>query len=264
MIAAIVQARVGSRRLPGKTLADICGRPLLVHVIERIRPSRWVEEIVVATTDALEDRPVLDLARPCGAVGVAGSVDDVLDRYYRAARAVSADLVLRVTADDPFRDPVLMDRVVGALQTDDTLDYAATDSTFPEGAGCEAFTFSALEKAWRRARLPSEREHVTPYILNHPEQFKTQIIAGDRDLSRYRWTVDYPADLRFAREIYARLYRPGRVFGMEALLALLEKEPHLCEINQGIARNEGYARSLAQDADSLKGASKPQCPERIP
>ena len=264
MIAAIVQARLGSHRLPGKTLADICGQPLLRHVIERIYPSRWVEEIVVATTEAREDRPVLDLARRCGAVGVAGSADDVLNRYYRAARDVSADIVLRVTADDPFRDPVLMDRVVEALRNNDALDYAATDSTFPEGAGCEAFTFSALEKAWRRAKLPSEREHVTPYILNHPEQFKTQIIAGDRDLSQYRWTVDYPADLRFAREVYARLYRPGRVFGMAALLALLKNEPHLCEINQGIARNEGYIRSLAQDADTLNGASKTQCPERIP
>lgn len=254
MIAAIVQARLGSRRLPGKTLADICGRPLLFHVIERIRPSRWVEEIVVATTDAREDRPVLDLARQCGAVGFAGSADDVLDRYYRAARAVSADIVLRVTADDPFRDPVLMDRVVEALQTDDALDYAATDSSYPEGAGCEAFTFRALEKAWRRAHLPSEREHVTPFLRKHPERFKPATIAGDSDLSRHRWTLDYPADLHFAREIYARLHRPGRVFTMEEMLALLDAEPHLSNINNGIPRDEGYARSLALDEDFSEGS----------
>lgn len=248
---AVIQARLGASRLPGKTLLDIAGKSLLAHVIERARACRSVREVVVATTDAPEDKAVLRAAADCGAEGYAGSRDDVLDRFYQAARLRRAEVVMRVTADDPFKDPRVMDRAAARLEEEPGLDYVSNTvtPTYPEGLDVEVFTFGALERAWREARLPSEREHVTPYIWKNPRLFRIAQIRHDKDLSALRWTVDHEADLRFAREVYARLYKGG-VFYMEEVLALLEKEPALARLNAGIARNEGYQASLNREAAS--------------
>src|ERR1019366_7701536 len=127
-----------------------------------------------------------------------GSAEDVLDRYYQAAREVGAGVIVRVTADDPFKDPVVVDQVAGRLMRDPQLDYASNtlEPTYPEGLDVEAFTFSALERAWKEASVPSDREHVTPYIRCNPEMFRTANVSHSPDLSALRWTVDYEADLR--------------------------------------------------------------------
>lgn len=255
-IVAIIQARVGATRLPGKTLADIAGKPLLAHVIQRVRASRTVSEIVVATTTAPEDRAVLDLAVQYGVKVYAGSRDDVLDRFYQAAKLVSAEVIVRITADDPFKDPQVLDKIAQYFIDHPELDYASNtiEPTYPEGLDIEVFSFAALETAWREARLPSEREHVTPYIWKNPDKFKVANIKHDEDLSHLRWTIDYKEDLCFAREVYARLYH-GQVFLMEDILALLRAEPELCEINRGIARNVGYLQSLVQDHDAHRDSN---------
>ncbi len=246
---AIVQARMGSTRLPGKMLIDIQGKPLLAHVIDRIREARLIDGIVIATTGNEKDRVIIDFARSRGIAYYVGSEDDVLDRFYRAAREHSAGTIIRITPDDPFKDPEVIDKVAGCyLSYKGQVDYVSNTikPTYPEGLDVEVFSFKALEKAWQEASAPSEREHVTPYIWNHPGIFRLVNVENEEDLSHLRWTLDTEADLKFTREIYARLYH-GQVFLMNDILALLRAEPELSRINQGTARNAGYLKSLEQE-----------------
>jgi spore coat polysaccharide biosynthesis protein SpsF len=243
-VIGIVQARVGSTRLPGKALMDLSAKPMLQHVIERMQVCRRVQRVVLATTAEPGDRPLLDLARRLGIEAFAGSVDDVLDRTYQAASRAGAEVVVRITGDDPLKDPGVTDRVIAEL-LESGVDYASNTlvPTFPEGVDIEVCTYAALVRAWREAELRSEREHVTPYIWKHPDRFRTRNVSHPTDLSRLRWTVDYPEDLAFVRAVYGELYH-GRVFGMNEVLALLERRPELALLNSGRMRNEGYERSV--------------------
>jgi spore coat polysaccharide biosynthesis protein SpsF len=181
-----------------------------------------------------------------------GSVDDLLDRYYRAARLYEADPVVRLTADCPLIDPKVVDRVIEKFLELGDHDLVGTDGTFPDGLDTSVFAFRALGRAWKEARLPSEREHVGPYITSHPEIFKTSSITCFKDLGRMRWTVDEERDLLFVKEVMKRLYREGEMFYMEDVLELLEKEPRLMEINKGIIRNEGLLKSLKENEEFIK------------
>jgi len=251
---AIIQARMQSTRLPGKSLLDICGKPLLAHVIERVSSCKTLDETVVATTNADEDKPIRLLATKHGLRWYAGSEDDVLDRFYRTAVKFSGGIVVRITADDPFKDPQVVDKVVRHHIEHSGLEYTSNTivPTYPEGLDVEVVAFKALERAWREATTVSDREHVTPYIWNNPQTFTIANVRNDIDLSHLRWTVDYERDLRFARAVYARLYH-GQVFLMEDILKLLQAEPELARINQGISRNEGYLRSRDMDSSPRQG-----------
>lgn len=246
--AAIIQARTGSTRLPRKVLKDIAGRPMLWHVVERIKRCRTINTIVVATTELEEDRVILDLARSLGVESFAGATDDVLDRYYQAAKAFDADPVVRITADCPVIDPEIVDEVVEFYLSGD-YDACSLEGGFPDGLDVAVFSFSALSTAWRKATLPSEREHVGPYIENHPERFHRGSYEKFGNLGHLRWTVDEERDLRFIRAIYERLYREGEIFLTGDILDLLQREPDLLEINAGIIRNEGYLKSLKRDSE---------------
>jgi spore coat polysaccharide biosynthesis protein SpsF (cytidylyltransferase family) len=247
-VVAIVQARYGSSRLPGKTVADICGKTLLEHVFERARACQRVDEVVLATTTEPADRQLIALAASLGIATYAGSTNDVLDRYYQAARRFCASTIVRITADDPFKDPEVVDRVIAAFQAE-PLDYASNTirPTFPEGLDVEVFSFEALETAWKGATKRSDREHVTPFLWRQPERFRLLNVTLDRDLSYLRWTIDYEPDLRFARTVYREL-QPNSLFGMCTILELLDHEPALAQMNAGIERNAGYQLSLKQDA----------------
>jgi spore coat polysaccharide biosynthesis protein SpsF (cytidylyltransferase family) len=246
--AAVIQARMGSTRLPGKSLVEIAGQPLLGHVIDRTKACQLVHEVVLATTIEPEDTALIALAGAKGIGSYRGSVDDVLDRFYQAALSVRADNVVRITADDPFKDPEVIDLVIQRLLDRPELDYASNTMipTFPEGLDVEVFRFSALAKAWRESRLMSEREHITPYIWKNPSLFRLENVAHGCDLSKLRWTLDYEADLAFTRAVYHRLYS-GRIFGMGEILRLLEAEPNLALINTGIQRNAGYLKSTQNE-----------------
>lgn len=248
-IVAIVQARLHSTRLPGKALAPICGLPLLEHVFDRVAASRLIDEVTLATSSDRADRKLLHLAAYNGIAAYAGSGDDVLDRFYQAARRFEADIIVRVTADDPFKDPDIIDQVIETFLNHQPLDYCSNtiEPTYPEGLDIEVFSFHALERAWREAVLASDREHVTPYIWRQPEMFRLACLKLGRDLSNLRWTLDYEEDLKFTREVYARLYC-GQVFGMEEILALLKREPWLSGINAGFLRNAGYHLSSKCEA----------------
>lgn len=227
---------------------DIAGRPFLGHVLDRVAAARSIHATVVATTVEPADDAIEHFVRAQGAEVYRGSVHDVLDRFQQAATRARADIVVRVTADDPFKDPGVIDDIVSRLLADPELDYASNtlEPSYPDGLDIEVFRARALARAWTEARLPSEREHVTPYIWKQPRLFRLLGVRYPRDLSHLRWTLDYEEDLRFTREVYARLYR-GRVFGMDEILALLEREPDLTRINTGIQRNSAYFADVARE-----------------
>ncbi len=251
-VLAVVQARLGSTRLPGKALREIAGRPMLAHVTERVRAIRGVDDVVLATTVKAEDDPLADFARAAGLACVRGSAEDVLDRFKQAVAEHPADAVLRATADCPLLDPGVTGRVLGEyLERRDRVDYASNvqPPTFPDGLDTEVFSAEALERAWREARRPSEREHVTIYIREHPERFRLFNVAHAEDLSAHRWTVDTEADLKFVRDVFAALAEHGGLFGMTEVLALLDQRPELVWLNAGIRRNEGLELSRARERD---------------
>lgn len=244
---AIIQARMGSTRLPGKVLQDLGGRPVLGRVVERAKRAQRLDAVTVATSTAAADDVV---SAWCGESRVPcfrGSEADVLDRYAGAAREFGAGVVVRLTGDCPLIDPDVVDMVVAAYFAQ-PCDYAANviEPTFPDGLDTEVFSRATLERAAAEAQLPSEREHVTPYIRNHPELFRLVSVRGERDLSAMRWTVDEPRDLEVARLIYGVL--GDAEFGLQELLALYDADPRLRAVNTDIPRNQGYATSLETDA----------------
>lgn len=248
-IVAIVQVRMGSTRLPGKSLMDVAGKPLLLRGLERARAVPLIDEVVVATTEAAEDDVLAQRSAEWGYACVRGSAEDVLARYVKAARIAEAAHVVRITADDPLKDPGVIDAVIATyLRRDPAADYASNSlrPTFPEGMDVEVFSRAALERTSQEARLASEHEHVTPYIWKHPDRFRLVSIEDTEDRSELRWTVDHPDDLEFVRKVYAR-FPEDRVFGWREVLALIEKEPDLLHLNTAHPRKEGYLKSLRHD-----------------
>jgi glutamate-1-semialdehyde aminotransferase/spore coat polysaccharide biosynthesis protein SpsF (cytidylyltransferase family) len=244
---AIIQARMGSTRLPGKVLADIAGKPMLARVVERTGQAATVDSVLVATSTNAGDDAIVQYCTARGIPCFRGDEQDVLDRFYQAARSAQADTVVRITADCPLIDPKVIDQVVETLHREQA-DYASNvlRSTFPEGLDAEAFTFAALEQAWTEARKPSEREHVTPY-LRLSGRFKTKNVVSAADLSRHRWTVDQPEDLEFVRRIYAQVNGDGP-FGLTEVLEFLRRRPDVASTQGRFVPNEGYYKSLYQQA----------------
>ena len=247
-VVAIIQARMGSKRLPGKVMKEIVGKPMLYYVINRVKYAKELDNIVIATTNLKEDSQILDLASEMGVISYAGSENDVLDRYYQSAIISKAEVIVRITADCPLADPNVIDKVVRYYLIND-FDYVGTSiiPTYPDGIDVEVFSFTSLKKAWSEAKLSSEREHVTPYIWKNPNIFKIGNLKNAKDISYMRWSVDDQRDLEFMREVYKRLYVTDTLFYMEDVVDLLMKNPELMDINKDIARNEGYFKSLEED-----------------
>ena len=249
-VAAIVQVRMGSTRLPKKVLNDIVGKPMLWHVINRVKKAKLIDEIIIATTIEDEDEIIAKWAKNNNLKCYRGSAEDVLDRYYQVAKKNKVDIIVRITSDDPLKDPEIIDKVIKFyLDNRINLDFVsnAIKPTYPEGLDVEVFSFNAFKRAWKEAKKKSEREHVTPYMRDHPDKFRLANIAKEgENLSHLRWTVDYPEDLEFTREVYKRLYKEDKVFLMGDILDLLKKHPELSKINEGHIRYEGYLKSLRE------------------
>jgi len=246
---AILQARAGSSRLPGKVLKPLLGRPMLARQIERVRRSARLDELVVATSTDASDDAIEALCEEEGVACFRGSLDDVLDRFHAAALRHGADRVVRLTGDCPLADAGLIDAVVEHLERGG-YDFVsnAIEPTFPDGLDAAVFRMQLLEDAWNEATLPSEREHVTLFMRRQPERYRIGSFKGEVDRSNLRWTVDEPSDFEFVVAVYSRLYPSNPAFGSEDVLDLLEREPGLLQVNGGIERNEGLRRSLARDA----------------
>jgi spore coat polysaccharide biosynthesis protein SpsF len=253
-ILAIVQARMGATRLPGKVLTDIGGQPMLVRVVERVRRARTLNGVVVATTRTSQDDPLAEVCQGRGYPFYRGEMQDVLDRYYQAARAFQATTVVRITADDPVIDPRLVDLTVGEFQQS-AADFAANrlpppwHRSYPNGLDVEVCSWSALERAWREAREPFQREHVMPYLYEgipvemsyvtrsitatSPRGFRVRLVNHDPDYGTLRWAVDTPEDLELIRRIYAAFGNRDD-FSWEQILSLFQNQPDLAKINAAV------------------------------
>lgn len=246
---AMIQARCGSTRLPNKVLKDLYGKPALQRMIERVKKSKMIDEVMVVTSIKKDNLPILKL---CSSIDIRvgiGSEEDVLDRYYQTAKLLCPKYVIRLTADCPCFDAELLDRAIEQMEPD--TDYCAMMSeTFADGLDLEIIKFGALEKAWKEAEHSYEREHVTQYIIHHPELFKQQdFISPIGYFGNHRWTVDEAEDFEVVSRIYGYFLEEGKIedFGYREILQYLEEHPEVTELNKMYQRNEGLQKSMERD-----------------
>lgn len=243
----IIQARMASTRLPGKILKPVLGRPLISYQIERLKQCISVDNLIVATSiDASNDELCYYLDKD-GINYFRGSEDDVLERFFLAASKFNANIIVRLTADCPFIDPNQIDTFIQKLIVE-SADYVGSGETFAEGLDVEVFTFKALSEAHKKAKKPSEREHVTQYFHNNKDHFKTVVIENIVDDSKYRITVDEEEDLIVAKKIFKALYtNENEIFGIDKIKKFLDQNPEIFKINSMKIRNEGLLKSLNND-----------------
>lgn len=250
---AILQARMSASRLPGKVLMPVLGRPVLSHNIERIRRAKTIDRVIVATTDKREDDAIQKLCEAEGVPVFRGSEADVLDRTCRCMQHFGMEHGAKFTADNPLIDPAVIDHVVGFyLAHPGDYDYVSNNHppTWQDGQEVEVFTASALEKAWREAAQPFQREHVTPFIWDQPERFRIGNVArsDDRWYRDYRWTLDYPEDYAFVKAVFEELYPSKPDFTTGDVMDLLKRRPDVHAINANRAGYVWYREHL----DSLR------------
>lgn len=257
-VVAIVQARTGSTRLPGKVLHDLGGRSMLARVIRRTRRAQCLDDVVIATTSSKQDDPVVAEARRLGVPWYRGSEHDVLDRYFLAAEAVRADLVVRVTSDCPMIEPALIDRVVEAFLAERP-NYASNfqERTYPRGLDNEVVSFNDLARAWCEAERPYQRVHVTPYFYENPDLFRLLAVKHSSDLSQHRWTVDTSDDLQFVRAVFER-FGNNDGFTWQEVLQLLKTEPELSAINRHVRQKELHDERLGTDTPTCDASQAPR------
>lgn len=244
-IIALVQARMGSTRLPNKVIKPICGTPMIELLLTRLSRATEVDQIVVATSTDVRNQPLADIVRKLGYACEQGSENDVLDRYVQAARAHQADVVVRITGDCPLVDPDLVDECIRRFKTLG-LDYLCNNypPTFPDGLDIEVCTLEALEQAWRESDKPFDHEHVTPY-LREPGRFRTATVQHNQDLSALRWTVDEQADFAVIEQVFQH-FHPRTDFTWNEVLDLQRQQPEIFTINQHLIRNEGATMGTGQ------------------
>ena len=245
----MIQARCGSTRLPNKVLKDLCGKPALQRMIERVQRSELIDEVMVVTSIEKNNLPILRLCADLGVrVGI-GSENDVLDRFYQTARLLQPEYVIRLTADCPCFDAQLLD--LALQEMDKEADYCGMLSeTFADGLDLEIVKFQALEKAWKEAIHSFEREHVTQYIVRHPELFRLEDFKSPIGyFGNHRWTVDEPEDFEVVTKIYEYFLNTEKneTFGFKDVLAFLETHPEIKAINKQFTRNEGLEKSIKED-----------------
>jgi len=237
-VTAIIQAHMGSTRLPGKVLMDLAGEPMLSRVVKRTMRAQKINKVVVATTTKPQDDVIVDLCQAEGWLYFRGSEEDVLDRYYQTAKKYGGDIIVRITSDCPLIEPEVTDLVINEFLRSQA-DYASNSfepHTYPRGLDTEVMSFAALERAWREDKNPAWREHVTPYIYRHPEKFKLYAVRNDKDYSYLRWTVDIAQDLELVRKIYEHFGNDR--FSWQEVIALLQKHPEWLEINKDVLQKE--------------------------
>jgi spore coat polysaccharide biosynthesis protein SpsF len=243
-VVAIIQARMGSTRLPGKVMKTLCGQSVLGHVISRVRACTPVDEVVMATTIQSQDNIIVKESKKYNIKIYRGSEEDVLTRYYIAAKEAGGNTIVRVTSDCPLFDPLVLEAMLAQFNKiiagGDSLDYLSNtlERTYPQGLDAEIFPFSVLERDHYEAKLPFQREHVTPYIYGHPELFNLRNFANPVDLSNHRWTLDTIEDWHLLEAIYSALWKGSRIFTTQEVLDFLESRPDLVSLNAHIKQKK--------------------------
>lgn len=252
-IHGIIQVRLGSTRFPNKVLEKINGKTLLELYIERVNHCKLINNgLIIATTENSYEE-IYEIFRNKHDIGIfVGSEEDVIDRFYRCAREFNSDIIVRLTPDDPFPDPDVIDFAIKKLVNNPGYDFITNhfNPSFPEGLDIEVYAFSTLARMWKKASLKSEREHLYPYILNHKNEF--DIFEFKNELGNYsnlRWTIDHPEDLEMTKEVYKYLYKENEIFKQKDILDLLEKYPEISKINSNIERKEGLKITQKEDLE---------------
>lgn len=250
-VVAIIQARMGSSRLPCKVLMHIGSKTILGILLHRVSQSNRLDDVVVATTLENSDDVLSEWLEKNNQKYFRGNATDVLDRYWNCAKIHNADIIVRITGDDPLKDPELIDQCVEIFLSNPDLDYLSNNikPSYPEGLDVEVFSFETLNRAYREANLPSEREHVTPYIWKNRELFKLHSVEGPTNESHHRWTVDHPVDVVYITKVLEKFGYDYDVKYRD-ILDMLSQEPEIRKINEKINRKEGYFISLKNDIKS--------------
>lgn len=240
-VVAIIQARMGSTRLTGKVLKDLYGRPVLDHVLERVRQSKGVDQVIIATTVHTNDQPIVEFCKSNDVSYFRGSEEDVLSRYYFAAKESGADIVIRITSDCPLIDPNILDELLEFyLKNDyDVVTNAGADltkRTYPRGLDTEIFSFSILAEAYKNANERYQREHVTPYLYEKYERIYHYM--NDMDYSNLRWTLDTSEDFQLISLIYEELYKGVHDFYLSEILHVFDEHPDYFEINAHVEQKK--------------------------
>ena len=245
---AIVQARLSSQRLPRKVLEYFSGNTLIGHIIDRLTFVKGLDGLIVAIGDHWDNKDLIEYCLTKKIKFYIGSEEDVLSRFYHASLLYKSEYIVRITADDPLKDPEIIDKAILYTLSNNGIDYVSNTliATYPEGLDIEIFKTSALAKAYNHAVLEIERQHVTPFIWKNPQIFSLYNFQNETDLSNLRWTVDYQDDLEFIKKIY-KFFEHKKIFFMSDILEFLEKYPHLNRTCENIIRNEGYLESLKNE-----------------
>lgn len=243
MAMAIIQARLGSIRFPGKVLRELHGNSLISYVINRLQYCKRIDDVIVATTVNPRDDALVAWCEKNHVKHFRGDENNVLKRYFDAATKFHANVIVRVTSDDPFKEPAVIDDVIAMLESEN-LDFAYNNfpPSFPEGLDTEVFTYEALKKAVYAETTDFEKEHVTQYFYHNPHIFKCKNLPYERDVSKIRLTVDTDKDFELAEAIYERLSPNGEMFCLEDILALFDAEPDLLNMNKGVKRSAMYEK----------------------
>ncbi|MCA9958458.1 MAG: glycosyltransferase family protein [Anaerolineales bacterium] len=250
-VVTVIQARVGSSRLPGKVLRPLLGKPLLVRMIERVRAARLVGTIVVATTTDPADDPIVTLCHKEEIHCYRGHPTDLLDRHVQVGWQFGADAIVKIPSDCPLIDPTVIDRVLAVyLNAPEAYDYVSNlhPATYPDGNDVEIIRMEALARAWREASRNFEREHTTPYLWERPTQFRLGNVVWETGMNyamSHRWTIDYEPDYRFIKAVYEALYPQNPLFGLDDILQLLSENPALAALNEIYAGVNWYRHYLS-------------------
>ncbi len=256
-VVGILQARMGSTRLPGKVLMQAAGMSLIRLMVDRVRRASRLDELWLATSEDPANDPLAGEMAAAEVPVFRGSEDDVLSRFDAVAEKTGADWIVRLTGDCPLHDPDIIDAVIGyAIEHADRFDYVCNSlrPTYPDGLDVEVFTREALSRAAKEATTPLQREHVTPYIHRFhdgPGPFRVGHFSGPADFSHLRWTVDEPEDYQVVKEIFETLYPGNPHFGWLDVLAVVTRRPELIVGNSNIVRNEGYLKALARSRKEM-------------
>ncbi|MCG6173186.1 glycosyltransferase family protein [Anoxybacillus sp. LAT_35] len=240
-VAAIIQARMGSTRLPGKVLKKVLGKTLLEYQMERVKKAKTIDEMIIATTTKESDDPIVQLCQQLSIPYYRGSEEDVLSRYYETATKFGVDVVVRLTSDCPIVDPNVIDKVVEHyLENKDRYDYVSNTlaRTYPRGLDTEVVSYEVLKRAHEDAKELVYREHVTAYIYHHPDQFRLCNVSNEKDESKHRWTVDTEEDFLLIKNILEILYPINPLFTLKDVIQVLQDKPEWVEINAHIEQKK--------------------------
>ena len=251
-ITAIIAARTGSSRLPNKVLLDISGKTALERMIERVKNAKTLDRIIIATSTNKIDDSIEKLCKQINIECVRGSENDLLSRYQLVVEKVKPDIIVKMGADSILIDPLVIDKVVSTFLTN-KYDYVSNygiPKTYPEGCTVDVYTSKTLTEVFLKAKKPSEREHINPFIWNNPEQYTSFRVDYEKDISNYRLSLDYKEDYIVIKSIFESLYPKNPCFTLENIISWLEKNPEIQKINSHLRASEGLFKSFKQDKEA--------------